>query len=418
MKCSFYSGFLAIYLALSSVVFAGKFEVELESGNSISVNAYPSNGDTLLIYLPAGRGFGRGYRITAKQLAENGYDVWALDLHASYMIPKYKSSVNRFNIDDLVNLVAIAEQKSFKKILFVTMGRGAQVALKIAYQWQLKNPDSNLLKGHIFHSPHLIDGRPGLGSQAKYIDIAKYSNLPIYILLPQFGTKFLRAQEIATQLKQGGSAVFTHRLTGVGYGFHMKKPSKLSKFGIKAKKQLASTYHQAIQLMKTLKPAKIVTTDKDLNAVIKTTFSDPILHKYNGKQQMPLRLKTLDGKVADINDYKGQVVLINFWASWCRPCVTEIPSLVRLQQKFNQKDFKIITINVAEPKNKIDKFIKKVGLTLPILLDDNGQAVKDWGVYAYPSNFLIDKNGTIRYGYRGALEWDEQGVVDIIQSLL
>ena len=418
MKHSFYTWFLATFLSLSSIVFANELEIELESGNSINIDAYPSDGNTLLIYLPAGYGFGKGYKITAKQLAENGYDVWALDLHNSYMIPKYKSSVNRFNIDDLVNLVAIAEQKSFKKILFVTMGRGAQVALKIAYQWQLKNPDSNLLQGHIFHSPHLIDGRPDLGSKAKYIDIAKYSNLPIYILLPQFGTKFVRSKEILTQLKQGGSTVFMQHLTGVGYGFHMKESSKLSKLGIKAKKHLASTYHQAIQLMKTVESAKIITTNKNLNTVAKVTFSEPILQKYNGKQHMPLRLKALNGKVVDISDYKGQVVLVNFWASWCNPCVVEIPSLVRLQQKFNPKEFKIITINVAEPQNKINKFIKKVKFNLPILLDDNGQVVKKWGVYAYPSNFLIDRNGIIRYGYRGALKWDKQGVIDIIKSLL
>jgi peroxiredoxin len=59
-----------------------------------------------------------------------------------------------------------------------------------------------------------------------------------------------------------------------------------------------------------------------------------------------------------------------------------------------------------------------VELSLPVLLDNNGKIAKDWGVYAYPSNFLIDKKGVIRYGYRGALEWDKQSVVNTINSLL
>jgi thiol-disulfide isomerase/thioredoxin len=402
-----------------SAVFAGEeLEVELKSGNTISIDAYPSKSDTLFIYLPSGRGFGVGYKATAKQLATNGYNVWALDLHSSYMIAKYRSSVNRFNVDDLVNLIAIAKAKSFKNIYFLTTGRGVQLALKTAYQWQLKNPNSDLLKGHIFHSPHLIDGRPSLGSVAKYINISKVSNLPIYVLLPQFGTKFMRSKEIYSQLKTGGSAVFMHRLTGVGSGFHMKNMQDLSKLGIKAKTGLADTYHQAVQLMKTTSVPKILPTDADINANTKVTLSEPFLQKYNGKQNLPLTLKTLEGKTVQITDYKGQVLLINFWASWCNPCIVEIPSLVRLQQKFNQKAFKIITINIGETQHKIAKFIKKVELLLPVLLDDNGQAVKDWGVYAYPSNFLIDKDGVIRYGYRGALEWDNQGVVDIVQSLL
>jgi peroxiredoxin len=91
---------------------------------------------------------------------------------------------------------------------------------------------------------------------------------------------------------------------------------------------------------------------------------------------------------------------------------------VRLQQKFKQQNFKILTVNVGEPKAKIIKFTKKIPLDLPILLDEDGIAVKNWGVYAYPSNFLIDKNGVIRYGYRGALEWDKQSVVETIKTLL
>ncbi|BAS68190.1 TlpA disulfide reductase family protein [Bathymodiolus septemdierum thioautotrophic gill symbiont] len=416
MKRNFYGW---LFILFTSLVFAGQdLDIELTSGNTISVDAYPSDGNTLLVYLPTGRGFGKGYQTTAKELTTKGYDVWALDLHDSYMIPKYKSSINRFNIDDLVNIIAIAKEKSFKSIYFLTTGRGAQLALKIAYQWQLKHPNSTLLKGHIFHSPHLIDGKPGLGSTAKYINIAKFSNLPIYILLPQFGTKFMRSKEIGTQLKNGGSAVFMHRLTGVGYGFHMKKSRDLSKFGIKAKNHLASTYHQAIQLMKTIQVPKIMHTNADINAITKTTFVEPVLQVYRGKQGMSLNLKTLDGEVASLGHYKGQVLLINFWASWCNPCIKEIPSLMRLQQKFNEKDFKIITINVGEPRDKIVKFIKKLKLTLPILLDENGKAVKEWGVYAYPSNFLIDREGVIRYGFRGALEWDDQSVINTIKTLL
>ncbi len=416
MKRRFY-GWIFIFLPL--IAFAGQeLEIELDSGNVINIDAYHSKGDILFVYLPAGKGFGEGYKVTAKQLATKGYDVWALNLHDSYMIPKYKSSINRFDIDDLVNLIVIAKKKSFKNIVFVATGRGAQLALKIAYQWQLKYPNSGFIKGHIFHSPHLLDGRPSLGGMAKYINISKMSNLPTYILLPQFGTKFMRSKEILAQLKQGGSAVFMHHLTGVGYGFHMKKAKELSKLSIKAKAGLANTYHQAVQLMKTITAPKILSPNIDINTNAKVTFSDLLLQKYHGKQNLPLKLKTLDGKIAQINDYKGQVLLINFWASWCNPCIKEIPSLVRLQQKFKPKYFKIITINVGESQHKIAKFVKKIGLTLPILLDESGQAVKEWGVYAYPSNFLIDKEGVIRYGYRGALEWDEQNIINTVQSLL
>ncbi|CAB9540447.1 hypothetical protein [uncultured Gammaproteobacteria bacterium] len=407
------------FLTISFVVFAGDdLEIEVTSGNTISIDTYPADGDTLFLYLPSERGLGKGYVATAKQLAFSGINVWAVDLHGSYMVAKYRSSVNRFDVDDLLELIAKAKEKSFKNIFFLTSGRGAQLALKIAYQWQLKNPNSRLLKGHIFHSPHLLEGKPALGSAAQYINIAKHSNLPIYILLPQFNTKFLRGNEIANKLKQGGSSVFLHRLIGVDSGFHTHEIKYLSKLDIKARRNLPITYQKAMQLMKSINIPKILTTDKDLNAVSKVVLSGSILQKYHGKQGMPLKLKTLKGKTLDINDYKNQVLLINFWASWCSPCVAEIPSLVRLQKKFKGQNFKIITINIGDSKDRIIKFAKKVELSLPVLLDNNGKIAKDWGVYAYPSNFLIDKKGVIRYGYRGALEWDKQSVVNTINSLL
>ncbi|MBW5290169.1 MAG: Mobile element protein [Candidatus Ruthia sp. Asou_11_S2] len=146
-------------------------------------------------------------------------------------------------------------------------------------------------------------------------------------------------------------------------------------------------------------------------------IGEPVLKLYKGKSNISLKLKSIDGQLLNIKDFDNQVILINFWASWCKPCVKEIPSLVRLQTILKDKPFKILTVNVGESKQEIDAFIKKVKFDLPIMLDHSEQAVKDWGVYAYPSNFLLDKNGKIRYTYRGALEWDAKPIVKTIQSL-
>jgi len=225
-----------IFILLSSVIVAGEeLEIELSSGSTISIDTYVSGGDTLFLYLPSERGFGKGHIPTVQQLALDGYDVWVADLHSSYMIPTYRSSIDRFNINDLIELVDFAKNKSFKKIFFLTSGRGAQLALEVAYQWQLNNPKSDLLRGHILHSPHLIDGKPDLGRIAKYIDVAKYSNLPIYMLLPQFGTKYFHGEEIAKQLERGGSSVFIHRFKEVHGGFHRRDVKDLTKIDVKAK---------------------------------------------------------------------------------------------------------------------------------------------------------------------------------------
>ena len=406
------------YMLFSTFVFAGeRFELELSSGESISIDRYSAEGDTLYLQLPSERGLGKGYVATAQQVAFEDHTLWALDLHSSYMIAPRRSSIDKFSIPDLLELISYSKDQGFKKLFFIASGRGTQLALKIANQWQLKNPDSNYLKGHIFHSPHLIDGKPKLGEEAQYVDIAKASNLPVYLILPQYGTKYFRSEEIVDTLKKGGSSVFTHRLKGVNGGFHMRNEKDLSKLSLQAKDALTDTYLLASNLLLTVKPTEPLKTKSFTKKATKASFGEPVLKPYKQKQSIDLVLNNLTDEVVNLDQYKGKVVLLNFWASWCKPCVEEIPSLARLKNKLNQQDFQILTINVGESKQQIKNFMTKVTFDLPILLDDSGIAVRNWGVYAYPSNFLLDKNGVIRYAYRGALEWDAPNIVKTIKQL-
>ncbi len=408
-----------LFMLLSSFVTADdKIELTLSSGETIVADTFNADGNTLYLYLPSERGFGKGHIPTAQQLAFEGSDVWALDLHTSYMVAKHRSSIDKFSIVDLVELISLTQSKGFKQLFFITSGRGAQLALKAAHQWQLKNPDSRYLKGHIFHSPHLIKGKPSLGAKADYVAVAKASNLPVYMILPQYSTKYFRAEEIVKILKLGGSSVFVHRLKDVSGGFHMRNEEDLTQTDLKAKADLSNTYLQATSLLSSVKSMSPITLAKDTATKNNSAFSEPILKPYKGKRQMALQLKNIQGQQIKLNDYKGQVVLLNFWASWCKPCIKEIPSLVRLGEQLKTQNFKIITVNVGESASEINEFKKRIKFDLPILLDDSGQAVQDWGVYAYPSNFLLDQNGIIRYTYRGALEWDEPSIVNTIKTLL
>ena len=159
------------------------------------------------------------------------------------------------------------------------------------------------------------------------------------MLLPQFGTKYFRGEEIAKQLEKGGSSVFIHRLKNVHGGFHMRDVKDLTKADIKAKDNLSDTYIRAARLINTVSISKPVLSNNEMQESSKIVFSEPVLKPYQGKQNIKLKLKTFNGNLIDVNEYKDRVVLLNFWASWCKPCVEEIPSLMRLQQQFNQNDF-------------------------------------------------------------------------------
>ncbi|MDG2394979.1 TlpA disulfide reductase family protein [Candidatus Thioglobus sp.] len=410
---------LITILFLSSTLIADdKIEIELSSGEVMMIDTFNAEGDTLYLYLPSERGFGKGHIPTAQQLAFEGSDVWVLDLHTSYMVPKHRSSINKFSVDDLIELISLTQDKGFKRLFFVTSGRGAQLALKAAHQWQSQYPGNTYLKGHIFHSPHLIKGKPELGDTADYVEVAKVSNLPVYMILPQYSTKYFRAKEILQTLELGGSSVFVHRLKGVRGGFHMRNEEDLTQTDLKVKADLGNTYLQASNLLSGVKSIAPIALSAHTSAKRKHTVNETTLKPYKGKSHIALQLKDLKGQKINLNDYQGQVILLNFWASWCKPCIKEIPSLVRLGEQLKPSNFKIITVNVGESAREISEFKKRIKFDLPILLDDKGVAVQDWGVYAYPSNFLLDKDGIIRYSYRGALEWDSPAIVKTIKTLL
>ncbi len=129
-------------------------------------------------------------------------------------------------------------------------------------------------------------------------------------------------------------------------------------------------------------------------------------------------LPNLNNEKVDINSFKSNVVLVNFWASWCGPCRKEMPAMEKLYRKYKERGFVILGINYMEKKDKAINFMKEMNLTFPTLLDTNGSVAKLFNVYAIPSSFLIDKKGRVRGTVYGAREWDDHGALEIIEELL
>ena len=130
-----------------------------------------------------------------------------------------------------------------------------------------------------------------------------------------------------------------------------------------------------------------------------------------------LSLEDLGHKVHALQDYRGRVVLVNFWASWCGPCVMEMPSLQRLQDGMTGRPFTLLAVNVEESSGTVWKFAAKTGIHFPLLLDRDGQIAYDWGIDLYPTSFLIDPQGHIRYVAYGPRDWDDPEMIKVIETL-
>ncbi|WP_304795079.1 TlpA disulfide reductase family protein [Lacisediminimonas sp.] len=137
-----------------------------------------------------------------------------------------------------------------------------------------------------------------------------------------------------------------------------------------------------------------------------------------GQAPQALSLADLAGKTVDLKSLKGQVVLLNFWATWCEPCRDEMPAMNRLQQKFGARGFKVIAVNLGESRGRIEQFLRTTPVDFLILRDDDSSVSKAWRVRVLPASFLVDRNGMLRYQLVGEAKWDEPSLQAPILELL
>jgi len=130
-----------------------------------------------------------------------------------------------------------------------------------------------------------------------------------------------------------------------------------------------------------------------------------------------LKLPDLQGRMHDLNDYKGQVVLVQFWATYCTPCRKEMPSMNKLMKKMGDVPFKILAVDMGESRDEVTRFVKEVKPDFTILMDADGHTIGAWRVFAAPSNFIIDPKGKIRYTLFGGVQWDSDQMVEQLKAL-
>ncbi len=131
-------------------------------------------------------------------------------------------------------------------------------------------------------------------------------------------------------------------------------------------------------------------------------------------------LQNMDEEKIKLSDYHGEVVLLNFWATWCPPCVREMPSMERLQQQVGKDGFKVIAVNQMEEPDDVFAFTGQIELdpTFEILFDTASKVSQAYAVRGLPTTYLIDKKGNIRYRAVGGREFDHAEVVKIIRRLI
>ena len=142
------------------------------------------------------------------------------------------------------------------------------------------------------------------------------------------------------------------------------------------------------------------------------------LKPWSGGATPPLALRDLDGKEHKLADYKGKVVVLNFWATWCDPCREEMPAMQRLQDKLTGKPFVILAVDYGEGAPRIKDFLKNVPVRFIMLLDRDTTAATAWKVKVLPTSLVIDPQQKVRFVAVGDIGWDTPPVEAEIRKLL
>jgi peroxiredoxin len=125
-----------------------------------------------------------------------------------------------------------------------------------------------------------------------------------------------------------------------------------------------------------------------------------------GERAPDFELSVLGGNTVKLSDYRGRVVFLNIWASWCPPCREEMPAMEALHNRLKDRPFKMLTVSIDQKgKEVVGDFTARMGLTLPVLLDPKGITYKLYGLTGVPETFILDKNGVVIQKIIGPENW-------------
>jgi peroxiredoxin len=144
-----------------------------------------------------------------------------------------------------------------------------------------------------------------------------------------------------------------------------------------------------------------------------------IFHAYAKPIPSPdFPLENIQGKMVDIRDHRGQVTLINFWATWCPNCRKENACFEKLSTQYSAKGLVLFRIDSKESREAVEKYLEKETLNVPVLLDKTGKVGRLFGLWAHPTSYLIDRQGMVRYRAVGPVDWTGPEALGVIDRLL
>lgn len=136
-----------------------------------------------------------------------------------------------------------------------------------------------------------------------------------------------------------------------------------------------------------------------------------------GKAAPYFKLQNIEGQSVSLGDFQGNTVLINFWTTWCPPCRSEMPFLQEISEEWSDKGLTVLAIDIGETPDRVKGFMQSYNLALPVLLDTRRDVANKYGVSAYPTTFIVDKDGIIQRKIIGAF-LNKEALEEVLSEIM
>ena len=442
-----------------------RFEVVDDDGNALQVELLGAGGSPRLLWPNTLSDGPAGVARTMQRLLDAGFELWLADPLEARFLPPSNENIRTLPGTTIAAMIAAAQTHSPKPTLLLAHGRMALPSLRGVRLWQARRaetpdagaeseqmgpaqigpsqtaPDQTVpaqttlvqprqdqpgsaqpggaqsgLDGLVLLYPNLFGPTPPAGDEPALDPIVAASNWPLLIVQPKRGTLRWALDPLLTRFWDNGAAAFALLLPEVRDWYLFHEPGEDPVEDATAAR-LPTQIHEAARLL-----AAAPKPDRPLPLL---AAGDPQLAPVTGLRQRPDAAPAPDFALTDaegvghaLADYLGSVTLVNFWASWCPPCVEEIPSMNRLAARYQPTDFRIVSINFQESPQSIRAFMARVDVEFPVLIDADGAVSRAWRVLAFPSSFIVDRHGRVRWSVNRAIPWDEPAVFDLIDRMV
>ncbi len=400
-------------------------KIALPSKTELSLFHYPAPGRAQIIWMPSESGTLDQERALARRLSVLGFAVWMPDFHGSYFLPSTLAGLAQIPPEDLNALLEEISARDRRPMLVLSSGQGGRLALQVAQRWVAKyrNDDSkrSQLAGLILVSAPFYMETPTPGFEGELWPELADLNLAVLLIQPNLSPWYWKLSVAAAAMEKSGSQVITWVLPGIRDRFYYRPDATTTE------DQWAARFHallvRGIEVLSPYTEKERLPVFVPATVVVEVKPADETerqLSLYRGAATPPqLTLDGLEGGSYRLDQFIGKVVVLNFWASWCPPCIHEMPSLKQLKQRLGARGLEVVAVNMAEDPTTVRRFVTDIiKADFVYLMDRDGAALKRWKVYAFPTSYVLDRQGCIRYAVFGAIDWSAPATVATFEKLL